>query len=120
VDAAGTVHVVSTHCEIRGIDYIDRRFSLKLEGLLSPVDRGGNNYLQGRADLEVRVDLPPPLGFTPASIVEAAGNSLLKSILSTFKQRLMHQLLVDYVAWANTGSEVLEEIPAQSLPEIQP
>jgi Protein of unknown function (DUF1997) len=120
VDTDGTVHVVSTRCEIRGIDYIDRRFSLKLEGLLSPIDRGGNPYLQGRADLEVRVDLPPPLGFTPASILEAAGNSLLKGILSTFKQRLMHQLLVDYVTWANSGSEVLEEIPAQSLPEIQP
>jgi Protein of unknown function (DUF1997) len=105
VDADGTVHVVSTHCEIRGIEYIDRRFSLKLEGLLSPCDRGGNTYLQGRADLEVQVEIPPPLGFTPTSIVEAAGNSLLKSILLTFKQRLMHQLLVDYVAWANSGSE---------------
>jgi Protein of unknown function (DUF1997) len=110
VDAAGTVHVVSTNCEIRGIDYIDRRFSLKLEGLLSPVDRGGNTYLQGRADLEVQVDLPPPLGFTPTAIVEAAGNSLLKSILLTFKQRLMHQLLVDYVAWANTGLQDVDEV----------
>jgi hypothetical protein len=110
VDAAGTVHVVSTQCEIRGIDYIDRRFSLKLEGLLSPIDRGGNTYLQGRADLEVQVDLPPPLGFTPASILEAAGNSLLKSILSTFKQRLMHQLLVDYVTWANTGLQDVDEL----------
>jgi Protein of unknown function (DUF1997) len=108
VDADGTVHVVSTRCEIRGIDYIDRRFSLKLEGLLSPVDRGGNIYLQGRADLEVQVDLPPPLGFTPAPILEAAGNGLLKSILSTFKQRLMHQLLVDYVTWANKGLQDLD------------
>jgi hypothetical protein len=119
VDVAGTVHVISTQCEIRGIDYIDRRFSLKLEGLLSPIDRGGNTYLQGRADLEVQVDLPPPLGFTPAYILEAAGNSLLKSILSTFKQRLMHQLLVDYVTWANTGlqdvAEVLTEPPLPLL-----
>jgi hypothetical protein len=103
VDADGTVHVVSTHCEIRGIDYIDHRFS-------------GNTYLQGRADLEVRVDLPPPLGFTPASIVEAAGNSLLKGILSTFKQRLMHQLLVDYVTWANTGLQDLDEVQTVKPP----
>jgi Protein of unknown function (DUF1997) len=116
VDAEGTVHVVSTQCEIRGIDYIDRRFSLKLEGLLFPTDRGGSTYLQGRADLEVQVDLPPPLGFTPASILEAAGNSLLKSILSTFKQRLMHQLLVDYVTWANTGLQDLEEVQTVEPP----
>jgi Protein of unknown function (DUF1997) len=116
VDVDGTVHVVSTHCEIRGIDYIDRRFSLKLEGLLAPVDRGGNTYLQGHADLEVQVDIPPPLGFTPTSIVEAAGNSLLKSILATFKQRLMHQLLVDYVTWANTCLQDVDEIQSVEPP----
>ena len=32
----GTVRVVSTKCEIRGIDYIDRRFSLQLIGKLAP------------------------------------------------------------------------------------
>jgi hypothetical protein len=45
------------------------------------------------------------LSFTPRAIVEAAGNSLLKSILIAFKQKLMHQLLADYVVWANTGTE---------------
>jgi hypothetical protein len=103
-EADGTVQIVSTKCEIRGVDYIDRRFSLKLVGKLSPLDRQGQTYLEGRADLEVKVDLPPPLGFTPAAIVEAAGNSLLKSILLTFKQRLMHQLIADYSVWASTIS----------------
>ena len=103
-EADGTVRIVSTGCEIRGVDYIDRRFSLNLSGKLSPHDRQGETYLVGSADLEVRVDLPPPLSFTPAAIVEAAGNSLLKSILLTFKQRLMHQLLDDYSAWARTAS----------------
>jgi Protein of unknown function (DUF1997) len=120
VELDGTVRIVSTHCEIRGIEYIDKRFSLKLEGSLSPSKRGENTYLQGTADLEVQVDLPPPLGFTPKAIVEAAGNSLLKSILLTFKQRLMHQLLVDYVTWANSGSEAMDGMNSQSLPEIQP
>ena len=103
-EADGTVRIVSTGCEIRGVDYIDRRFSLNLSGKLSPHDRQGETHLVGSADLEVRVDLPPPLSFTPAAIVEAAGNSLLKSILLTFKQRLMHQLLDDYSAWARTAS----------------
>jgi Protein of unknown function (DUF1997) len=102
--ADGTVQVVSTNCEIRGIDYIDRRFRLELIGKLSPFEQQGQTYLVGRADLEVQVDLPPPLSFMPRSIVESAGNSLLKSILNTFKQRLLHQLLADYTVWANTGT----------------
>lgn len=101
----GTVRVVSTNCEIRGIDYIDRRFSLQLSGKLSPYDKQGQTYLGGSADLEVQVDLPPPLNFMPLAMVESAGNSLLKSILNSFKQRLMNQLLADYAVWANTNAE---------------
>jgi hypothetical protein len=112
----GTVRVISTHCEIRGIDYIDRRFSLQLSGKLSPYERYGNTYLQGRADLEVQVDLPPPLNFTPLAIVESAGNSLLKGILTTFKQRLGHQLIEDYITWANSGAH---DDRSQSLPQPQ-
>jgi hypothetical protein len=103
-EADGTLRIASTNCEIRGIDYIDRRFSLQLMGKLSPYDKQGRTYLQGRADLEVCVDLPPPLGFTPRSIVESAGNGLLKSILTAFKQRLMHQLIADYITWAQTAT----------------
>ena len=103
-EADGTVRVVSTNCEIRGIDYIDRRFSLQLIGQLSPIERQGDTYLQGRADLEVQVDLPPPLNFMPQVAIESAGNSLLKGILTTFKQRLAHQLVADYVAWSQTIS----------------
>jgi Protein of unknown function (DUF1997) len=104
-EADGTVRIASTNCEIRGVDYINQRFSLKLSGELSPCEQQGQTYLSGRADLEVQVALPPPLSFTPKAIVESAGNSLLKSILIAFKQRLMHQLLADYVSWANTGAQ---------------
>jgi hypothetical protein len=101
----GTLKIASTNCQIRGIDYIDRRFSLKLVGKLSPHEAAGQTYLRGRADLEVRVDLPPPLGFTPQAIVESAGNSLLKSILTAFRQRLIHNLIADYINWAKTSAE---------------
>jgi hypothetical protein len=33
-EADGTVRIVSTNCEIRGIDYINQRFSLDLVGKL--------------------------------------------------------------------------------------
>jgi Protein of unknown function (DUF1997) len=104
-EADGTVYIQSTACEIRGVDYIDRRFHLDLVGKLVPSSIAGRSHLQGRADLSVQVDLPPALWFTPKPILEAAGNSLLRSVLMTVKQRLSHQLLVDYSRWAQTYAE---------------
>lgn len=99
-DSTGTVHLRSVHTEIRGIDYVNDRFTLDLIGKLYPTQADGKTYLQGRADLEVKVELPPPFLFTPKAILETTGNGLLKSVLLTVKQRLMHQLLVDYQTWA--------------------
>ncbi len=104
-EADGTLFVQSTACEIRGVDYIDRRFHLDLVGKLVPTSAGGKSHLQGRADLSVQVDLPPALWFTPKPILEAAGNSLLRSVLMTINQRLSHQLLVDYSQWAQSNSQ---------------
>jgi hypothetical protein len=103
-ESDGTLHIQSTGCEMRGIDYINQRFHLDLVGKLAPTSIGGRAQLNGRADLAVQVDLPPALWFTPQPILEAAGNSLLKSVLMTVKQRLSHQLLVDYSQWAQTQS----------------
>jgi len=115
-DADGTVHLRSQRCEIRGIEYINQRFSLTLVGKLQPVTMHGKTWVRGRADLEVRVDIPPPLAFTPQGILEATGNGLLKSVLLTIKQRLMHHLLTDYYRWANVTSETA----IASSPEILP
>jgi hypothetical protein len=104
-ESDGTLHIQSTACEIRGIDYINQRFHLDLVGKLVPTAGVGRAHLNGRADLTVQVDLPPALWFTPRPILEAAGNSLLKSVLITVKQRLGHQLLIDYSQWAQTQSE---------------
>jgi hypothetical protein len=101
-ESDGTVHLQSTDCEIRGVDYINQRFHLDLLGKLSPTVTGKKARLQGVADLQVQVDLPPALWFTPQPILETAGNSLLKSVLMTVKQRLSHQLLIDYSRWAQT------------------
>lgn len=97
----GTIYLRSQGCEIRGVDYINQRFALYLKGYLSPSQVGSNAGLQGKADLEVQVELPPPLWLTPKPILETAGNGLLKSVLLTIKQRLQHQLLADYYAWAS-------------------
>lgn len=96
----GTLRVESIACEIRGVEYINQRFDLNLAGQLTPRLKGDTTYLVGRADLEVLVELPPPLLFTPKPLLEATGNGLLRSVLLTIKQRLMHQLLSDYRTWA--------------------
>jgi hypothetical protein len=115
-DPDGTVYVQSVGCEIRGVEYINQRFKLNLVGKLEPQQLNGKTVLQGRADLEVQVDVPSPLDFTPKPFLEATGNGLLKSVLLTVKQRLMHHLLADYSAWASSN---LGQAPAVQ-PSVAP
>lgn len=110
----GTIHLISVGCEIRGVEYLNRRFALDLVGKLSPVEVGGLTYLRGKADLSVEVEIPAPLQFTPRSVLETTGNGLLKSILHTIKQKLMHQLLLDYRHWAS-GEVEQKAIGSQQL-----
>ncbi|MBV6622819.1 MAG: DUF1997 domain-containing protein [Rivularia sp. (in: Bacteria)] len=102
----GTIYLESVKTEIRGIDYINRRFQLDLKGNLSSYEKDGNIRLQGIANLEVFVELPPPFSFTPKPILETTGNGLLKSVLLTIKQRLLRQLLIDYQRWVE--SQILD------------
>jgi hypothetical protein len=97
----GTVHLESVKCEIRGVEYINRRFGLSLLGKLTPKHSNEGTVLEGIADLKVEVELPPPFWLTPKPLLEATGNGLLKSVLLTIKQRLMHQLLSDYYHWVS-------------------
>lgn len=103
----GAINLKSIGCQIRGVEYINQRFALNLKGQLSPYQNKGATYLIGKADLEVQVELPPPFWLTPQPILEATGNGLLKSVLLTVKQRLMHQLLLDYQRWAGNKPEIL-------------
>lgn len=98
-EAEGRICLQSTGCEILGIEYINQRFGLQLVGELLPITRLTKTYLSGQANLQVQVDIPPPLSLTPRPIVEATGNGLLRSVLLTIKQRLVHQLLSDYSEW---------------------
>ncbi|QSJ17148.1 DUF1997 domain-containing protein [Nostoc sp. UHCC 0702] len=114
-ESNGIIYLRSLSCEIVGLDYINQRFSLNLQGHLSPYQGSTGTRLQGRADLEVQVDFPPPFSLTPKPILEATGNGLLKSVLLTVKQRLLHQLLVDYRHWVilQTKQKVLDDNSAE-------
>ena len=63
----------------------------------------------------MQVDFPPPFSLTPKPILEATGNGLLKSVLLTVKQRLLHQLLADYRHWviSQTKQKVLDDNSAE-------
>ncbi|NWF61329.1 MAG: DUF1997 domain-containing protein [Fischerella sp.] len=98
-ESNGKIYLQSIGCEILGIEYVNQRFDLNLKGHLSPHQVHTGTRLQGRADLEVQVELPPPFSFTPKPILETTGNSLLKSVLLTIKQRLLNQLIADYRRW---------------------
>ncbi|MDJ0582049.1 DUF1997 domain-containing protein [Crocosphaera sp.] len=107
-DSKGTVFLRSQDCEIRGIDYINDRFSLTLKGKLSPQEQEGKTYLRGEANLTVQVDLPPALWVTPKPLLQVTGNSLLKGVLSRIKQRLLNQLLTDYHYWVDSQSQLIQ------------
>ena len=109
----GTVHVKSSGCEIRGVDYINERFDFNLVGKLSPIQTPRQTKLAGSGDLKVEVELPPIFWMTPQPILETAGQSLLQGILLTFKQRLGHQLISDYRHWVGTETH-------RSTPEVGP
>ena len=119
-ESNATVHLRSLACEILGVDYINQRFALNLEGHLSPCDLNGATILKGKADLEVQVELPLPFSLTPKPIVEATGNGLLKSVLLTIKQRLLQQLLADYNNWVNDNAGVTSSEQATVLPSNSP
>lgn len=118
--ATGTVYLESEHCEIRGIDYINHRFSLDLKGRLAPYQHQGQTLLQGKADLQVRVDLPPPLWLTPAPLLEITANGLLKGVLGRIKHRLLGQLLEDYRHWlAQADSSATEAVLSPAFNPLQ-
>lgn len=119
-ESNGSIHLQSVACEIRGVEYINQRFALNLKGHLSPCQYNGGTTLKGKADLEVHVELPPLFLLTPKPILEATGNSLLKSVLLTIKQRLLHQLLVDYLRWVGAQTEETSFAQASVLPSNNP
>jgi Protein of unknown function (DUF1997) len=116
----GEVRLRSVACDIRGIEYINQRFQFDLVGRLVPKQTGDQTELVGQADLRVRVDLPPAMWLTPKPLLETTGNGLLKSVLLTMKQRLMHQLVQDYCDWSQCDWNHDVETPLIAAPTTSP
>jgi hypothetical protein len=113
-----SVYLKSEGCQIKGINYINNRFTLKLKGVLYPHEQDGQTTLEGQADLEVGVELPTALIFTPKALLERTGNALLKSVLGRMKQKLMTQLVQDYTAWASQTIQPEIDSAAKLTPDL--
>ncbi|MDJ0595813.1 MAG: DUF1997 domain-containing protein [Pleurocapsa sp. MO_226.B13] len=114
----GSVYLKSEACQIKGIDYINKRFALNLKGVLYPQESQGQTILKGQSDLEVKVELPTALMFTPKAFLEPAGNKLLKSVLSRIKSKLTSQLIQDYRTWATQETKSESKSKSALSPDL--
>ena len=117
-DEHTVLHLEAIRCELGGLDFVNQCFQLSLNGFLA---LSQDQTLEGQADLGVSVEIPPILWMTPKSIIIAAGNSMLKSILASVKHRLVQQVVQDYQEWAEavTDTTSLEtSSPRQVLPNL--
>ncbi len=114
----GSVYLKSEACQIKGIDYINKRFALNLKGVLYPQESQGQTILKGQSDLEVKVELPTALMFTPKAFLEPAGNQLLKSVLGRIKNKLTSQLIQDYRTWATQETKSESKSKSALSPDL--
>ncbi|WP_024545902.1 DUF1997 domain-containing protein [Picosynechococcus sp. NKBG15041c] len=101
-DRHGHVHIKSIDYQLRGLEAFMKGFCLEVKGLLRPVRHHRRWSLQGQADLQVKLELPPPLWLTPKVLIRKTGDRLLKEILQRIKKQLLTKLITDYEAWAET------------------
>ena len=83
---------------------IKDRFDFKLIGELYPVHTPQGVLMRGSALLRIDLDLPRPFSVMPKSVVEGAGNTLLKASLGAVKGQMLKELIRDYQAWASERS----------------
>lgn len=98
----GTLRLESVGCQVKGPDYlrfVNDTFGMALQGTLTPHREANHTELQGQADLQIELELPPPIRYMPAPVLDRAGRTFLSSILSTIKHRIERQLVEDYRAW---------------------
>lgn len=103
--ADGTLRLESVACRVKGPEYlsfVNDSFGMALQGTLTPQRQATHTELQGQADLQIHLELPPPIRFLPTSVLDRTGKTFLSGILGTIKHRLERQLVEDYRAWVAT------------------
>lgn len=104
----GSLHLESVGCQVKGPDYlrfVNDSFGMGLQGVLTPHRTATYTELRGQADLQIAIDLPPPLRFMPAPVLDRTGKTFLSGILTTIKYRIERQLVEDYRAWVTASRQ---------------
>ncbi|MBW4461381.1 MAG: DUF1997 domain-containing protein [Nodosilinea sp. WJT8-NPBG4] len=103
--ADGTLRLESVACRVKGPEYlsfVNDSFGMALQGTLTPQRQATHTELQGQAELQIHLELPPPIRFLPTSVLDRTGKTFLSGILGTIKHRIERQLVEDYRAWVAT------------------
>lgn len=109
----GTLCLEAIRCEVRAPDYlsyVNDSFSMGLKGTLKPSRHQSYTKLLGEANLTIQLELPPPLKFMPAPVLDAAGRTFLAGILMTMKSRIERNLVSDYRAWVEQNYTCLSPV----------
>ncbi|MBD1918834.1 MULTISPECIES: DUF1997 domain-containing protein [Cyanophyceae] len=116
--ADGTLRLESVACRVKGPEYlsfVNDSFGMALQGTLTPQRQATYTELQGQADLQIHLELPPPVRFLPTSVLDRTGKTFLSGILGTIKHRIERQLVEDYRAWVATTHRSPQVSPQGSL-----
>ena len=100
VDDDQKVQIESVAFEMRGMEGLKDRFDFKLIGELYPIHTHKDVLMRGNALLRIDLELPSPFSMMPKSVVEGAGNTVLKASLGAVKSQMLKELVRDYQAWA--------------------
>ncbi|HSM80368.1 MAG TPA: DUF1997 domain-containing protein, partial [Nodosilinea sp.] len=104
--ADGRLELASVGCEVKGPDYlsfVNDSFGLALKGTLTPHRHPTHTELRGQADLQIQLELPAPIRYMPAAVLDRTGQAFLSGILTTIKHRIERQLIEDYRAWVSAN-----------------
>ncbi|NJL46728.1 MAG: DUF1997 domain-containing protein [Leptolyngbyaceae cyanobacterium SM2_5_2] len=114
----GTLCLEAIRCEVRAPDYlsyVNDSFSMGLKGSLKPLRYERYTELLGEAKLTIQLELPPPLRFMPAPMLDGAGRTFLSGILMTMKSRIERNLVSDYKTWVEQTHSRLNPVEPQNL-----
>lgn len=106
----GEVRLQAIGCRIEGNDWIHDHFDLAFEGSLLPLQILSETpsprvILQGQAQLQVGLELPPLLALTPSPLVETVGTTIVKGVLMTIRHSLSRQLPQSCQAFVRSRSQ---------------
>lgn len=114
----GTLRLESVGCQVKGPNYlrfVNDTFDMALQGTLTPHREANHTELQGQADLQIELELPPPIRYMPNSMLDRTGKAFLSGILNTIKNRIERQLVEDYRAWVATTLATSEAKQQESM-----